>query len=74
MREHQPETVAACLRERGRHPLRQMTEAVALVHQAQERRAVAVRERAESLRGLPRAMQQHRSDQVRRVLTEGLRE
>jgi hypothetical protein len=62
MREHQPEPVPAGLRERGCHPLRQVTEAVALIDQAEERRPVGERERPETLRGLPRTMKEYGAD------------
>src|ERR1700683_1608967 len=74
MRERQPEAVAACLGERLLHPLRQMTEAMTLIHDTQERRPLSERERPETLRGLPRTMQQHRPDQSRRGLTKSLRQ
>lgn len=74
VREHHPHPVAARLRERCRHALRHVAEAVALVHQTQERRAFGERDRSEALRGLPRAVKEYGADQVGGVLTERLRE
>ncbi len=71
--EHEPDPIAPGLRERGRHALRQMADAVALIDQTKERRTVVRCDRAEALRRLPRTMQQHRPDQIGRVLTERLR-
>lgn len=56
------------------HALWQVTKAVTLINQAQERRPAAVRERPELLRGLPRSAQEHRADQVGRVLAKTLRQ